>query len=237
MEAHWMSNQVIICIGIPGTGKDTQAIRLVEEYGIVQVPSSKLLLAKFAANPDDPDIQREKEFFDTGKLNSGPFVAGVIMEFVRPLAARGVGLVFSGSPRTIHEAEVEFPELLRLYGDRNVRVIHFVLSEEDARARIAGRRFCKANKHPIPVGPEYDALTACPKDGSPLERRALDDAHLQDQRFEEYRNLTEPCLKAALKYGIAVFPVNASKSIEAIHHDIVAVVERHRTPAPAEIPA
>lgn len=232
-----MSNQVIICIGIPGTGKDTQAIRLTEEYGISQVPSSKLLLAKFAANPDDPVIKQEKHLFDTGALNSGPFVAEVIMEFVRPLAQQGTGLIFSGSPRTIHEAQVEYPELLQLYGDRNVRVIHFVLSEQEARARIAKRRFCKAHKHPIPGGPDFDGLTACPKDGSPLERRPLDDAHLQDKRFAEYHELTEPCLEEAQRFGLAVFPVDASKSIEAIHHDIVAIVERHRMPAPAELSA
>jgi len=229
-----ISKQVIILIGPPGSGKDTQAIRLEEEYGLVQVPSSKIIRAKFTENPDDPILQREKHLFDTGLLNTPELVAEWIMEFVRPLAAQATGLVFSGSPRTPHEAEVEFPELLKLYGDRNVRVILMLLSERDARERIAGRRFCKANKHPIPNTPEFAKLTTCPKDGSPLERRALDDASLQDTRFKEYQQLTEPSLKIAEKYGVRIFPVNALRPIEEIHHEIVDIIERHRLPVPEE---
>ena len=227
-----LSKQVIILIGPPGSGKDTQALRLEEEYGMAQVPSSKIIRAKFAENPDDPVIQQEKVKFDTGLLNTPVLVAEWIMEFVRPLAAKGQGLVFSGSPRTPHEAEVEFPELLKLYGERNVRVILVLLSEGDARSRIAVRRFCKANKHPIPNTPEFAKLTTCPKDGSPLERRALDDASLQDTRFKEYQQLTEPCLKIAEKFGVRIFPIDGRKPIEEIHHDIVDIIERQRIPVP-----
>lgn len=225
-----MSNQVISLIGPPGSGKDTQAIRLAEEYEIVQVPTSKLINIEFAENPDDPVVIREKERYAQGYLTQPAFVGKIVVKFIREMAAKGVGVVMSGSPRTPEEAEVEFSELLGLYGEHNVRVIHVQLDEAEARRRIAGRRFCQANKHPIPVSPEFDSLTVCPKDGSPLERRALDDADKQDTRFEEYRTLTVPCLAIAEKHGIAVFAVDGSKSIEAIHHDIVEIVERHRMP-------
>lgn len=226
-----MSNQVIILIGPPGSGKDTQAIWLAEEYDTIQVPSSQIIRAKFAQNPDDPVIKHEEELFRTGKLNTPELVAEWIMEFVRPLAVQEKGLVFSGSPRTFYEAEVEFPELLKLYGERNVRVIHMQLSDDEARRRIADRLLCKANKHPYAAS---SGLTVCPKDGSPLEHRSLDDAALQDVRFQEYHQRTEPCLEVAKKHGVAVFEVDAAKSEEAIHHDIVEIVERHRQPVPEE---
>jgi adenylate kinase len=222
-----MSNQVNILIGPPGAGKDTQAIWLAEEYETVQVPSSQIIRNKFKENPNDPIIQREKEIFDKGLLNTPELVAGWIMEFVRPYAAQGTGLTFSGSPRTPHEAEVEFPELVRLYGERNVRVIHILLSEDVARARIADRVLCEAHKHPFSAS---SGLVVCPKDGSQLKRRNLDDETLQDTRFKEYRELTEPCVDIARQCGVAVFEVDGLKSREAIHHDIVELVERHRMP-------
>lgn len=222
-----MSNQVIILIGPLGSGKDTQAIRLAEDYGLVQVPSSKIIGNKFTEHPDDPIIKREIEINKSGELNTPEVVAEWIMEFVRPLAAKGQGLVFSGSPRTYYEAEVEFPELLQLYGERNIRVIHMEISDERARARIARRLFCKANKHPYSID---DGFTVCPKDGSPLERRALDEESLQDVRFKEYHERTEPCLEIAKKFGVAVFDIDADRSPDAVHHDIVEIVERHRTP-------
>ncbi len=222
-----MSNQVIILIGPPGAGKDTQAIWLAEEYGLVQVPSSQIIQKKFAEHPDDPKLMIEKERFDKGLLTDATLIAGWVMEFVRPLAAQGTGVILSGSPRRPLEAEVEFSELPKLYGDRNVRVIHMQLDEAESRRRIADRLFCKANKHPYAAS---SGLTTCPKDGSPLERRALDAADKQDTRFKEYYEQTVPCLAIAQKYGVAVFPLDAAKSEQAIHHDIVDIVERHRLP-------
>jgi adenylate kinase len=227
-----MSGQVVIILGPPGSGKDTQAFRLVEEYGMLQVPSSKIIRQKFAENPDDPVIKREKERYDSGYLTDPVMVAGWVMEFVRPLAAQGVGLVFSGSPRRPPEAEIEFTELPKMYGDRNVRVFRIQLSEDEARRRIAGRRFCTANNHPIPAGPEFDSLTTCPKDGSPLQRRNLDDAEFQDKRFQEYQEQTVPCFAIAEQHGVPVFELDGTKSIEAIHHEIVDIIERHKMPAP-----
>lgn len=222
-----MSNQVIILIGPPGAGKDTQANLLADEYAMMQVPSSQIIRAKFAANPDDPIIQEQKKIFDAGKLNSPELVAKWIMEFVEPLAQKGKGVVFSGSPRTPHEARVEFSELLRLYGEKKVQVIHMQLSDAEARQRIADRLFCKANRHPYAAS---SGLTICPKDGSSLERRSLDDPSLQDVRFNEYHERTEPCLDIARESGIAFFNIDASQSPEAIHHTIIEIIERHRMP-------
>jgi adenylate kinase len=225
-----MSNQVISLIGPPGSGKDTQAMRLCEEYEIVQVPSSQLILQYFAKHADDPVVQREKEGFDRGDLTDATLIGRLVMEFIRPLAAKGIGALLSGSPRRTPEAELEFVELPKLYGDRNVRVIHLELDEAEARRRIANRRLCRANNHPIPGTPEFAHLTVCPKDGSELYRRALDDADKQDRRFQEYYEKTVPCLAIAEKHGVAVFTVDGSKPIEAIHADIVGIVERHRSP-------
>lgn len=228
------TKQVIIFIGPPGSGKDTQANLLVEEYGMVQMPSSHLLRAKFASNPDDPDIKREKELFDTGKLNTGPFVAEVMMEFVRAQAAQGKNLIFSGSPRTLHEAEVEFAELEKLFSLECLHVIHLTVPEDEAIRRISSRRFCRANSHPIPGTPEFAHLKSCPKDGSELYVRPLDDPKLYATRLNEYRTLTEPCLELARKLGLAITEIDGTKTIEAIHADIATLIERHRAPVPRD---
>lgn len=227
-----MQQSVVILVGPPGSGKDTQAARLVEESGFVQVPSSKIIRSKFAANPDDPVIQKESRKFDEGKLNDPLLVSEWIMEYVRPLANDGKSLVFSGSPRTPHEAEVELPALEKLFGHGNVVFIYLDIDLDEMKHRIAGRRFCKAHGHVIPGSPEFAHLKVCPQDGSELVRRDLDDESKVKTRHEEFVNLTLPVVDIAKKYGVSLFTVDGKQSIEAVHQEVAAIVERRQTPAP-----
>jgi len=231
---YYMQKQVVVFVGPPGSGKDTQAERLVDELGFVQVPSSKIIRAKFAENQNDPVIQEEKRKFDVGLLNDAVLVAQWIMEFVRPLAMEGKSQVFSGSPRTPHEAEVEYPALQELYGPEYVMVIYLDIDLDEMKTRIAGRRFCKANGHVIAGSPEFAHLTVCPQDGSELFQRPLDDASLVETRYNEFKTLTLPVVEIAKEYGVPVYMLDGKKSIESLHHDIVALIERHHLPPPQE---
>jgi adenylate kinase family enzyme len=201
--------------------------------GYVQVPSSKIIRDKFAANPDDPVIQREARKFDLGKLNDPILVSQWVMEYVRPLAAKGKSQVFSGSPRTPHEAEVEFPALQELYGRENVILIYLDVDLDTMKQRIAGRRFCRKNGHVIPAGPGTDRLTKCPQDGSELYRRDLDSPELVKTRHEEFVNLTLPVVDIAKRFAVPVFTLDGNQAIEAVHHEVAAVVERRQSPVPA----
>lgn len=227
-----MHYRVVIFVGTPGSGKDTQAEYLVRELGMLQVPSSQIIQEKFAANPDDPVIAREREKFDKGYLNDPGLVGQWIMEFVREKAPSGVRLVFSGSPRTVPEGEVELKGLDELFGLQHVVAINLTLDEQVARDRIRKRRFCTANKHAIPGTPEFQHLKACPMDGSELYVRPLDDPKLLDKRFDEYRTLTEPTIALLRKSGVPFFTIDGAQAILAIHHEVVDVVEHGRAPAP-----
>lgn len=224
-----MQTKVIFLVGIPGAGKDEQAGRLVQEYGFRQVPSSQLIDEEFKAHPDDPEVQSEMARNKSGLLNSPKFVAKLIMRFVEQQAKEGATFVFSGSPRTIEEAEVEIPAMQRLYGVEGVILVMLVLDKEVARWRITHRRICRAHKHPIAWTPETEKLTACPIDGSELFVRPLDDPKLVDTRFKEYEEFTAPTLQVFEKYGVPFFVIDATKSIEGMHQDIAAAVERRQS--------
>ena len=220
----------VIFIGPPGSGKDTQANLLVDEYGFTAIPSSQIIRAKFAENPDDPIIQEQKKLYDSGKLNSSEFVASLIIEFVRPLVVAGKSIIFSGSPRVVDEAEGEIHQLSDWYGVGNLIVIHFDLDEVEARRRASTRRLCRAQNHPFPNTPELEWMKTCPKDGSEIYVRELDNPEKYTIRLSEYRKLTEPCLEVFKKAGIAIHIIDASRTIEAIHHDIANLLERNKEP-------
>jgi adenylate kinase family enzyme len=201
---------------------------------MLQVPSSQIILDKFAANPDDPIIQREKQRFDDGFLTAPELVGEWIMDFVRSVKDSDQSLVFSGSPRTVPEGKVELEGLNELFGLQRVFAVHLRLDEKEARRRIAGRRLCRANKHPIPGTPEFASLTVCPKDGSELYVRPLDDASKLDERFREYTKLTEPTIDLLRNAQMPFFEVDGGQSIEALHQEIAAIIERRQTAAPLE---
>lgn len=229
-----MIKQVAIFIGPPGSGKDTQADFLEEEYGFAPVPTSKIIRDKIAANPTDPIMIRERELFDSGKLNTQELVTQWVAEFIESLAAEGKSIVFSGSPRRPLEAQMQVKSLTKLYGLEYVTVFHLQLTKEESLARIAGRRFCTANKHPVPSTPEFANVTVCPKDGSPLERRALDAPDKQETRFHEYHTLTEPALEILREAGMRIVPIDSSREILAVHAAVVGVLEREKFPVPKE---
>ena len=229
-----MQPRAIFFIGIPGSGKDTQALLLMEEYGFEQVPSSQLIQEEFEARPDDPEVQREIKRNKDGLLNSPKFVARLIMRFVEPRAKEGAGFVFSGSPRTVEEAEVEIPAMQRFYGEENVILILMDLQRDEARRRITTRRLCKAHKHPIPATPEFDHIKVCPKDGSELYVRELDNPALVDTRFKAYDEETAPTVPIFSAFGVPIFRVDASQSIQGIHQDVVAAIERRQSAPPRE---
>ncbi|MBP6886077.1 MAG: nucleoside monophosphate kinase [Candidatus Pacebacteria bacterium] len=225
-----VNKQVVILVGPPGSGKDTQAERLVQEFGFVQVPSSRIIRTKFAENPNDPVIQEEKRKFDSGLLNDPVLVGEWIMEFVRPLAEAGKSLVFSGSPRTPHEAQVEYQALIELFGLRRIMLIYLDIDVEEAKRRIAGRRFCQLNGHVVSGAPEFSHLVVCPQDGSVLAPRALDVASLIPTRYNEFNTLTLPVVEIAKTFAITDFHLDGKKAIEGVHHDIAEILERRHMP-------
>lgn len=213
---------IMVLVGPPGAGKGTQAELLAEDFGLFHLESSKVIEEKFKnGDPNDPVIQREKELWKSGKLNTPQLVCEWILEKVREVESQGRGIVFSGSPRTMYEAECELPEFEKFYGKENVKAINIEISEEESIKRNSKRRLCQANRHPIPNFPEYENITVCPKDGSPIITRALDNPDTIKVRFKTYWEETQPVVGFLRKRGYPIIEITGAQGIEHVHDDIV----------------
>jgi adenylate kinase len=217
-----MIHQVVILIGPPGAGKGTQADLLADDFGFSHLESSKILEEKIQkGNPSDPVVAQAQANYHAGKLIDGSVVAQWVSEKLQKIGATQ-SMVLSGSFRTVAEAEIAAPHMEKLFGKENIHVMNINVGEAESVARNVSRRICRANRHPIPNFPEFQNLTACPKDGSELIKRTLDTEDTMKVRYATYLRETTPVLDYFRQRGYTVMEVDGEKSIRDVHNELVS---------------
>ena len=91
----------IILLGPPGAGKGTQARRLVEERGMVQLSTGDMLRA--ARTSQTEMGKRVAQVMDSGNLVTDDIVIGLIEEQLS--YENSNGYIFDGFPRTLAQAD------------------------------------------------------------------------------------------------------------------------------------
>ena len=182
----------IILLGPPGAGKGTQAARLGDEYGMVQLSTGDMLRA--AVKAGTPTGLKAKAVMDAGELVSDEIVSGLIGEALDALAAQ-TGAIFDGYPRTAAQAG-SLDEILSSRGRTLDHVIELDVNEDALVERITGRYTCakcNAGYHDRFQQPKMPGV--CDVCGSTeFKRRPDDNEQTVRTRMTEYRAKTAPIL-------------------------------------------
>lgn len=128
----------IILLGPPGAGKGTQARRLVEEKGFVQLSTGDMLRAAKSSGTEMG--RRVADVMARGDLVTDDIVIGLIAEQLDGEAGRH-GLIFDGFPRTLPQADA-LETLLADKGKTLDAVIEMQVDEDALVDRITGRFTC-----------------------------------------------------------------------------------------------
>jgi adenylate kinase len=211
----------IILLGPPGAGKGTQAKRLQDAYGIVQLSTGDMLRAEVAS---DSALGRQvKEVMDAGRLVADDILIALIDHRIdRPDCANG--FILDGFPRTVAQAQALDTMLAhkRLKLDA---VIEMVVDDTELVTRISGRYTCAtcgAGYHdkfkPTKVP---DICDVC--GGRDLTRRTDDSASTVAARLKVYHELTKPLLPYYRKHGV-LHEVDGMADIAAVAAQIDAVL-------------
>ena len=218
----------IILLGPPGSGKGTQAQRLVQRFGIVQLSTGEMLRAAVAA--ETPVGLKAKDIMASGGLVPDEVVVGIISDRIEQDDAKK-GFILDGFPRTVPQAQA----LDALFTRRNgsaaevVLAIYIKASREVVLERMKGRWICAqcGNVYHIPnVAPA--AAGQCDVCGAPLFQRHDETPEIQATRYDVYERDTLPIVAYYRQRGVLT-EIQGEQDVEKVTHDILDAITARQT--------
>lgn len=211
----------LILLGPPGAGKGTQAKRLEQTRGLVQLSTGDMLRAAVASG--SPLGQQAKRVMEAGELMPDEIIIDMIAERIERPDCRN-GFVLDGFPRTTRQAAA----LDQMLAGKNASldaVIELAVDEAALIERISGRFSCAkcgAGYHEKFKRPKVEGV--CDVCGSTeFSRRKDDNAETVAARLEAYRGQTAPILPYYEERGL-LRRVDGMADVDEVTRQIKAVL-------------
>ena len=213
---------VLILLGPPGAGKGTQARKLEEQFGLVQLSTGDLLRDAVAKGTEAG--KQAKAAMDSGGLVSDAIVIAILRDrLAAPDCAKGV--ILDGFPRTTVQAEA-LDGLLSESRQRINAAVSLEVDDAAMVARVAGRYTCGGCgegyhddfKQPAQAG----ICDNC--GGTEFKRRADDNAETVGARLEAYHAQTAPLITYYDGKNV-LQRIDAMGEIDAIAQELAGIVK------------
>lgn len=207
----------MIFLGMPGSGKGTQAKMIAEKYEIPHISTGDMFrgIAK-----DDSELGKKvKSLIDNGLLVSDEVTFEVLENRLKKDDCKK-GFILDGYPRTINQAE-----LLDKLGKMDL-IIYIELPDTTVIKRLTSRRTCKkcgAIYNVISNLPEKEGI--CNKCGGKLYQREDETEETIKKRLDVYKKETEPLVDYYKKKGMLT-EIDGEQDINKIFEDIVKILSK-----------
>ncbi len=203
----------IVLLGAPGSGKGTQAKKLMADRNIPQISTGDILRAAVAAGTRFG--RQAKAVMDAGNLVSDDIMLGIISERLAEADAAD-GFILDGFPRTRQQA-LDLEELLDQMGTPLNAAVLLDVDFEILMKRLTGRRTCSLTGKLLNVyfSPQEE-LDECTNAGGELIQREDDNEKTIGNRLDVYRQQTEPLVDIYEKRD-KLKKVDADGSIDEVY--------------------
>lgn len=193
-----MQSKTFVFFGIVGSGKGTQVNLLIEylknKYNKQVIYSYPGNEYRKILNDNNQTSQLVKETINKGNLQPDFLTDAIFVNSLKDDIAEDKFLIADGYPRTIIQSKV-FDDVMNFYQRENIQIIYLELSKEEALKRMK------------------------------LRAREDDTEEAIIQRFNEYENKVVPAMQYFNdKKGYNLLKVNGEQSIEAVHRDIINLI-------------
>ncbi len=209
-----------ILLGPPGAGKGTQAVKIVEKYGVPHISTGDIFRENIKNGTELG--KKAQEYMNKGELVPDDLVIDLATSrLLEPDCANG--FLLDGFPRTVYQAE-KLDEFLAAHDSKIDVVLDIAVEKEELITRLTGRRVCKtcgASFHVVSVPPKQEGI--CDFCGGELIQRADDNLETVTNRIEVYEAQTMPLVDYYEKAG-NIAHINGAGSLEEVFGDIVKAI-------------
>ena len=212
---------ILILLGPPGSGKGTQARKLQDDFGIIQLSTGDMLRVEVSSESETG--QRCKEAMEAGKLVNDDLIIDIIASRIGEDDCKN-GFILDGFPRTTAQAEA-LDAMFEKKGLGIDHVIEISVNDDVLIQRITGRFSCAqcgAGYHDEFQKPEIEGV--CDNcGGKEFTRRSDDNAETVRARLEEYHQQTTPIITYYGNKGL-VESVDGMAPIDSVSEKLNAIL-------------
>ena len=210
----------IVLLGAPGSGKGTQAKKLMADKHIPQISTGDMLREAVAAGTRFG--MKAKSIMEAGDLVPDDVVLGIISErLTQPDAVDG--FILDGFPRTTQQA-LDLSELLDQLGTPLDTAVLMDVDFDILLKRLTGRRTCSLTGKLLNVyfSPQEE-LDECTNAGGELIQREDDNEETIGNRLDVYRKQTEPVVEFYRKRN-KLMTIDADGAIDDVYARLLEAV-------------
>ncbi|MBI3294694.1 MAG: adenylate kinase [Deltaproteobacteria bacterium] len=213
----------LLIIGPPGAGKGTQAENLVKALSLEHLSTGDLLRDEVKK---DTEIGRQVgPIMTAGGLVPHEIVDQLLEKRLATISTTQ-GILFDGYPRTVVNLK-SLDEILPKSGRTIDAAVLISLSEDEAIERLSGRRVCPhchASYHVKNNPPKAENI--CDKCEHDLTQRPDDNPTTIHNRFEEYREQTQPVVDALATRGLLITIAGKEGTPAKIGHRVLEQLKK-----------
>lgn len=213
----------IILMGPPGAGKGTQAKKLVEKYGLVQISTGDLF--RNAIKEQNKYGVIANYFIQYGYLVPDDFTNEMVFDYLKEhLSEYKNGFILDGFPRTVVQAR-ELESWESELGFKIDHVINLDIPNDVLIKRLSGRRTCSKCGRTYHVEfnpPKKEGV--CDVCGGELVQRADESEDAVKVRIDTYDKQTHPLIDYYSNNG-SLQNINGNQSMDQVFSDIEAALE------------
>lgn len=206
-----------ILLGPPGAGKGTQAVKIVEKYGVPHISTGDIFRENIKKGTELG--KKAQEYMNRGELVPDDLVIEIATTRLLEDDCKN-GFLLDGFPRTVYQAE-KLDEFLAAHGSKIDKVLDIAVEKEELITRLTGRRVCKAcgaSYHVVNIPPKKEGV--CDICGGELVQRADDNIETVTNRIDVYEAQTKPLIDYYEKAG-NIAHIDGSTGLENVFADIV----------------